>query len=134
MVLGLWQRQARVQAFPVHGHDAQRLVTLIGQTPSTDGLYYTTDQHAYGVLSIHGDVIGVRSAPTPAVERKPMNEIERFWDYLTDWLARYRGVPSTCSHLYLGEISFRFHHKDRDLVPLVLDCLKHTAVHEVDGM
>jgi transposase len=56
------------------------------------------------------------------------NGIEGFWSYAKHWLYHYRGVPEKFFHLYLGEISFRFNHRNEDLFPLALKLLRRTPL------
>lgn len=63
--------------------------------------------------------------------RHHLNGIEGFWRYAKHWLDQYRGVPQKCFHLYRGEISFRVHDRDRDLVPLMIKLLKQMTSDEV---
>ncbi len=60
--------------------------------------------------------------------RDDINGIEGFWSYAKHWLYMYRGVPEKFFHLYLGELSFRFNHRDEDLFPLILNLLRKTPL------
>ena len=60
------------------------------------------------------------------VGRDHINGIEGFWSYAKNWLYPFRGVPRKHFHLYLGEICFRFNHRDEDLYPLLYKLLRTT--------
>ncbi len=60
-----------------------------------------------------------------------INGIECFWSYAKHWLYPYRGVPRKFFHIYLGEISFRFNHRDEDIIPLIYKLMKRVGHSEI---
>lgn len=132
LVLGLRQIRGSIRVFPVFGPDAGRLITLMNQAPGGHGLYYTTDQYAFGRVAIFkGVASAAHREPYTAGRDTP---IEHFWHEITRWLIHYRRIPLSWFHLFLGEISFRFHNRSADLLPLVLTCLKQTSMQEINSM
>ena len=63
--------------------------------------------------------------------RRHINGIEGFWSYAKHWLYPYRGVPRKFFHIYLGEISFRFNHRDEDIFPLIYKLMKRVGYSEI---
>ncbi len=126
IVLGILQRNGQVRVFPIQGRGAKRILPLVHQHTTPGSLFYTDDWHAYGSLSLRGGHVVVRKEKGIPKGRDHLNGIEGFWSYAKHWLYHYRGVPKKFFHLYLGEISFRFNHRDQDLFPLILELLKNT--------
>jgi transposase len=126
VVLGILQRDGLVRVFPVHGRGAERLLPLIRRTTKPGSLYYTDDWHAYGSLAVRGGHVVVRKEKGQPKGRDHLNGIEGFWSYAKHWLYHYRGLPKKFFHLFLGEISFRFNYRQKDLFPLVIGLLNHT--------
>ena len=132
MVLGIRQHQDHIRVFPVFGPDAQRLVDLLYQTNGNNGLYYTADRHAYGVVTIRNNMIVAHTAQKNGIDRD--NVIELFWHEVSAWLAHYQRIPIEWFHLFIGEVSFRFHYRDQDLLPLMLERVRQTPTHELKNM
>lgn len=132
IVLGILQRNGLVKVFPVKGRGARRLLPLIRKTTKPGSLYYTDDWHAYGSLSVRGGHVVVTKEKGAPKGRDHLNGIEGFWSYAKHWLYQYRGVPKKFFHLYLGEISFRFNHRDQDLFPLILKLLRSIHFNRID--
>lgn len=123
IVLGIMQRNGIVRVFPVPARKKSCILPLIRQTTRSGSLYYTDDWHAYGSLSLRGEHVVVTKRKGRPKGRNHINGIEGFWSYLKHWLYHYRGVPKKYLHLYLGETSFRFNHRNQDLYPLVYKLL-----------
>ncbi|WP_253912955.1 transposase [Ralstonia pickettii] len=85
---------------------------------------------AYATLRLRGDHVVVRKEKGKPVGRNHINGIEGFWSYAKNWLYPYCGVPSKFFHLYLGEICYRFNHRDEDLKPLLRKLLQVTPTIE----
>ncbi len=131
IVLGILQRNGKIRVFPVRGRSAKELLPLVRQATKPGSLYYTDDWHAYGSLSVRGNHVVARKEKGKPKGRNHLNGIEGFWSYAKHWLYHYRGVPKKFFHLYLGEISFRFNHRDEDLYPLIYKLLQHTNISEI---
>ena len=58
--------------------------------------------------------------------------IEGFWSYAKNWLYPYRGVPRKHFHLYLGEICYRFNHRNEDLKPLLIKLLQTISSNHIN--
>nr|WP_232314052.1 transposase [Ralstonia sp. A12] len=95
-------------------------------------LYYTDAWQAYATLRLRGDHVVVRKEKGRPVGRDHINGIEGFWSYAKNWLYPYRGVPRKHFHLYLGEVCWRFNHRDQDLKPLLLKLLRATPQSEIE--
>lgn len=132
IVLGILQRNGLVRVFPVKGRSTRRILPLVRNTTKPGSLYYTDDWHAYGSLSVRGNHVVITKEKGVPKGRDHLNGIEGFWSYAKHWLYQYRGVPKKFFHLYLGEISFRFNHRDQDPFPLIIELLKNASLEEID--
>jgi transposase len=131
IVLGILQRNGKVRVFPVQGRSGAEVTRLVKEHTKPGSLYYTDDWHAYGSLAVRGDHIVVRKEAGRPKGRSHINGIEGFWSYAKHWLYPYRGVPRKFFHIYLGEISFRFNHRDEDIFPLIYKLMKRVDYSEI---
>lgn len=131
IVLGILKRNGVVRAFPVKGRGRAELERLIVANTLPGSLYYTDAWHAYASLAVRGSHVVVSKEKGRPKGREHINGIEGFWSYAKHWLYMYRGVPQKFFHLYLGEISFRFNHRDEDLRPLITRLLQHSKLSQV---
>jgi len=127
LVFGILQRNGIVQVFPVPKRSAHVVRGLLRHYTKPGSLYYTDDWHAYATLGLRGNHVVVRKDKGQPKGRDHINGIEGFWSYAKHWLYHYRGVPQKFFHVYLGEISFRFNHRNEDLYPLILKLLQTTT-------
>ncbi len=127
IVFGILQRNGTVRVFPVQGGKGSEVISLISMHTKPGSLYYTDDWHAYGSLAVRGDRIVVRKEAERPKGRAHINGIEGFWGYAKHWLYPYRGVPGKTFHLFLGEVSFRFNHRNEDIFPLIYKLLSVLA-------
>gem|GEM_PF-3079936 len=113
---------------PILGPDGRRLIALTQDT--TPGLYYTTQHHAFGVFSIQNGMV----VPNETCKTDPSRDdrITVFWEELQGGMARYGRVPVEKFHLFLAETSFRFHNRDRNLYPLLVERVKHTPIYALN--
>jgi len=132
IVLGILQRNGKVRVFPVKGRSANRLIPLITRTTKPGSLYYTDEWHAYASLSVRGGHIVIKKEKGHPKGRNHLNGIEGFWSYAKHWLYHYRGVPKKFFHFYLGEISFRFNHRDKDIFPLIYQLLQIMPLEKIN--
>ena len=93
--------------------------------------YYTDQWQAYATLKLRGDHVVIRKEKGRPVGRDHINGIEGFWSYAKNWLYPYRGVPSKYFHLYLGEVCYRFNHRDEDLQTLLYRLLRETPLSKL---
>ena len=134
IVFGIAQRKGQVKAFPIPARQGQAVIDLVCAHTSPGSLYYTDDWQAYASLRVQGDHIVVRKEKGRPKGREHINGIEGFWSYAKHWLYPYRGVPRKYFHLYLGEICFRFNHRNEDLKPLLQKLIKQTTVSEIKSI
>jgi transposase len=130
IVLGILQRDGIVKVSPIQGRGAEKIIPLVARHTRPGSLYYTNDWHAYGSLSVRGGHVVVRKEKGRPKGRDHLNGIEGFWSYAKHWLYHYHGVPKKFFHFYLGEISFRFNHRNQDLFPLTLKLLKNIELNK----
>lgn len=134
IVLGIRQRNGLIRIFPLQGRSNAKLICLVCKHTRSGNLYYTHDRHAYAPLAVHGDQVVIEKEGGPPIRRPHINVIEDFWNHAKHWLYPYHGVPYKFAHLYLGEVSFRFNHRDEDLLPYVLKLMKKISTAEIDPL
>jgi transposase len=123
LVFGLYQRNGKVLIFPVASRKRAELIPLLLAHTHPGSLYYTDDWHAYTSLPIRQRHVVISKIKGIPRGREHINGIEGFWSYAKHWLYPYRGVPVQYFHLYLKEIEFRFNHREKNLLPLIINLL-----------
>lgn len=131
LVFGLVKRNGEVRAMPVASRDRVTIMRVIEAHTREGALYYTDEWHAYATLKLRGNHVRIRKEKGRPAGRDHINGIEGFWSYAKNWLYPYRGVPRQYFHLYLGEVCYRFNHRDDDLKPLFLRLLKQFSIQDV---
>lgn len=126
LVFGIMKRNGKVRLSIVPNRKYATIRDEIHKHTKTGSLYYTDDYEAYASLPLRGDHVVVKKEKGKPIGRDHINGIEGFWSYAKHWLYQYRGVHKKFFHLYLGEISFRFNHRDEDLIPLIEALLRST--------
>jgi len=131
LVFGMLKRNGKVRVVPVGSRETATLIPLIQQHTRPGSLYYTDDWHAYGSLPVRGNHVIIRKEDGRPKGRDHINGIEGFWSYAKHWLYQYRGVPRKSFPIYLGEISFRFNHREFDLFPLIFKLLQRYTMNDI---
>lgn len=128
IVFGIIKRNGEVKAMPIATHDRKAVMQQIDAHTREGSLYYTDQWQAYATLKLRGDHVVIRKEKGRPVGRDHINGIEGFWSYAKNWLYPYRGVPSKYFHLYLGEVCYRFNHRNEDLQTLLYKLLRDTPI------
>ena len=126
LVLGVYKRNGHVKVSIVPDRKYRTIIPLIEAQTKPGSLYFTDDYQAYGKLAVRGTHVVVQKEKGRPKGRDHVNGIEGFWSYAKHWLYQYRGVHKKFFPLYLGEVSFRFNHRDEDLFPLVERLMKRS--------
>lgn len=132
IVLGIAKRNGMVRAFPLQARTQAEVIHLVCEHTKPGSLYYTDQWQAYASLRLVGEHVVVRKEKGRPKGRDHINGIEGFWSYAKNWLYPFRGVPRKFFHLYLGEVCFRFNHRNEDIFPLLFKRLKATPIGEID--
>lgn len=132
IVFGIIKRNGKVKAMPIAAHSRAEVMREIQAHTREGSLYYTDEWQAYATLRLRGTHVVIRKEKGKPVGRDHINGIEGFWSYAKNWLYPYRGVPQQYFHFYLGEVCYRFNHRDEDLKPLLVKLLKTTNASELD--
>lgn len=127
IVFGIIKRNGQVKALPIAAHGRAEVMRHIQAHTREGALSYTDEWQAYATLRMRGKRVVIRKAKGKPVGRDHINGIEGFWSYAKNWLYPYRGGPGKYFHLYLGEVCYRFNHRDQDLKPLRVKLLKATS-------
>ncbi len=132
IVFGILKRNGLVRVFPVPTRNRREIVGRIATETRPGSLYYTDEWQAYASLAVRGQHIVIRKQQGRPKGRNHINGIEGFWSYAKHWLYPLRGVPRRYFHLHLGEVAFRFNHRDQDLIPLLERLLKQLDTHDIN--
>ncbi len=124
IVFGILKRNGMVQVAALKARQGREVLEKVATQTTPGSLYYTDEWQAYAALRLHGEHIVIRKERGRPKGRDHINGIEGFWSYAKNWLYPYRGVPQRYFHLYLGEVAFRFNHRDQDLVPVLRRLMK----------
>lgn len=131
IVFGIIKRNGYVKAMPIAAHSRAAVMQEIQAHTREGSLYYTDEWQAYATLKMRGEHVLIRKEKGKPVGRDHINGIEGFWSYAKNWLYPYRGVPHKHFHLYLGEVCYRFNHRDENLKPLLTKLLKATSASDI---
>ncbi len=83
------------------------------------------------IMEFRNDRISIQRRDLSGTTGRPGDGLENFWSFVNHWLHSYRGVPPKNLPPYLGEICFRFNHREQDLFPLVNKLLRRTPLQDV---
>jgi len=124
IVFGILKRNDTVKVTPVSRRNHASILGKVVTHTTPGSLYYTDEWQAYTSLAMRGKHIVIRKEKGRPKGRDHINGIEGFWSYAKHWLYPYRGVSRRYFHLYLGEVAFRFNHRNEDLVPILEQLMK----------
>lgn len=134
LVFGMMKRNGKVRVMPVSSRETATLIPLIQEHTRAGSLYYTDDWHAYGSLRLRSNHVIVKKEDGKPKGRDHINGIEGFWSYAKHWLYQYRGIHKKFFPLYLAELSFRFNHRDTDILPLMHAVLRGYRMEDVKSI
>jgi len=132
IVFGILRRNGHVRLCPVAKRAKEDVIREIRLHTKPGSLYYTDQWQAYASLSVRGEHVVVKKERGKPKGKEHINGIEGFWSYAKNWLYMYRGFSSKLAHLYLGEVSYRFNHRDEALFPLVYKLLRRLPINVID--
>jgi len=132
IVFGILKRNGQVRVFPIPNRGWKKVMQLVVENTKPGSLYFTDDWKAYASLRIRGQHVVVQKKAGIPVGRDHINGIEGFWSYAKHWLYPLRGIPQKLLPIYLGEISYRFNHRDQNLYPLIFRMLHKTEMKIID--
>jgi transposase len=130
--VGIVKRNGLVKAQPIEARDRVSVLQVIEAQSREGSLHYTDQWQAYATLRMRGEHVIIGKQKGRPVGRDHINGIEGFWSYAKNWLYPYRGVPRKYFPLYLGEICYRFNHRDEDIKPLLINMLKTISARELE--
>jgi transposase len=123
-IIGIAFENGAVRILPISGTAAAELVPLLREHTAIGGIYCVHEKYGVANLQVQGDYVVLRRNGRAPLA---MNAIETFWDYARERLQVFRQIHCRFMHLYLGEMCFRFNHRDVDLVPLLHSLLQSTS-------
>ena len=123
LVFGIVKRNGKVKTNVVPDRKYETLKKEIQKHTKPGSLYYTDDYEAYASVRLRGNHVIIKKVKGKPKGRNHVNGIEGFWSYAKNWLYQYRGIHKKFFHLYLGEISYRFNNREKDLLPLIYKLL-----------
>jgi transposase len=131
IVFGILKRNGTVKVTSVSQRNHANILGKVVAHTTPGSLYYTDEWQAYTSLAMRGKHIVIRKEKGRPKGRDHINGIEGFWSYAKHWLYPYRGVARRYFHLYLGEVAFRFNHRNDDLVPLLEKLMKSIEADKI---
>jgi transposase len=132
IVFGILKRNGLVRLCPVARRTQKEIIEQIRLHTKPGSLYYTDQWKAYASLAIRGGHVVVKKERGKPKGKDHINGIEGFWSYAKHWLYMYRGMPAKLAHLYLGEVSYRFNHREEVLFSLVHGLLQRMTAEQIN--
>jgi transposase len=132
IVFGILKRNGLVRVFPIPTRNRREIIARIATGTRAGSLYYTDEWQAYAALAVRGRHIVIHKQQGRPKGRNHINGIEGFWSYAKHWLYPLRGVPRRHFHLHLGEVAFRFNHREQDLLPLLERLMKRLHITDIN--
>lgn len=124
LVLGIAEHEGSVVVgSPQVPADAS--IPLLRERTAVGGVWTIDHHQALANLQVRGRYVIVN---TPRCRVVGSTAIEEFWSFAKDRLHALRKIPCDFFHLYLGEMCFRFNHRQEDLLSLLVDRLHTTPI------
>ena len=128
MIIGISEDQGRIRIGAPPPAVAVEVLPLLRGRTAIGGVYRVHENHAFASLQVQGDhVVIQRMTRAPLA----MNCIETFWDATRERLQVFRKIRKNFFYLYLGEMCFRFNHRDADLAVLLRELLQSTSSADI---
>jgi transposase len=133
-----WSTATRVLVLSIAEHEGavvvgapgvpqEEAVPLLRRRTAVGGVYAIDSRQALANLQVRGNYVVV-NAPRASSGSPPNNAIDAFWCFAKDRLHALRKIPAKFFHLYLGEMCFRFNHRNDDLKILLCDRLHSISI------
>lgn len=131
IVLRIARKEGKIMVFPFERQINNEVIMPIHAHKGLKDLSCKDNLHIHGTFTVRGNNIVVSKEPSRPKNRSNIGGIAGFWSYAKYWLYPYRGIPVKFFHLYIGEILFRFNHRNKDLFPLIYRVMRHTSIDEI---
>jgi transposase len=122
-IIGIVDENGRVRISRPTYAAAEDILPVLRERSAVGGVYLHRDQ-AFANLQVQGECVVVRRNARASLST---SLIETFWEYTRERLQAYGGIHYRLLHLYLGEMCFRFNHRDEDLAALLQNLLHTTS-------
>jgi transposase len=128
MFIGITIQRGTVRIVPLSAGNLAEFIPLLRERVAIGGSYCIQDDFAIANLQVQGDyVVMHRRARTAAAA----NSIENFWERARQRLQVLRKIPCRFLHLYLGEMCFRFNHRDADAAAALRELLQSLSTDAI---
>jgi transposase len=124
MIMSIARENGRMRILPPPLGVAIEVLPLLREHTAIGGVYCVHENYAFANLQVQGGYVVVRRGGRAPLA---MNSIERFWGYARERLQVFHQIRCEFLHLYLGEMCFRFNHREADLAALLRELLQSTS-------
>ncbi len=108
--------------------NASEVVRLLRECAPLGGVFTLPSGRAFASLKLQGGYVVMQRSGSVTMAA---DFLESFWNYAKQHLQLYRKIPSKFFHLYMGEVCFRFNHRQQDLAVLLRDLLSAVSINEI---
>jgi len=123
-VLGILERNGKVQVTVVPNVSAQTLISLTVKTVRRGSIIYTDKFHSYDSLMFCGyRHLKIDHTKRFSSGKVYINGLEGFWSCAKERLIKHHGVSKENFSLYLKELEFRYNHRTTDVFDIVANYL-----------
>ena len=128
MIIGITTRHGAVRIAPLASCNPAEIIPLLRERAAIGGVYCAQDDFAFASLQVQGDYVVIHRRVRAAAAT---SRIENFWEHAKERLQVLRKIPCRFLHLYLGEMCFRFNHRDGDATALLRELLQSQSTEAV---
>lgn len=136
-----WSTATRVAVIAIAAEDGQvrigppsapipEILATLRERAAIGSVYCLNENEALANLQVHGAYVVVQRGR----HARAMAPIEQFWDYASERLQAFRKVPCRFFHLYMGEMCFRFNHRDVDLSQSLYALLRSVSMDQAKAV
>jgi transposase len=128
--------EGSVRLLPIPRDSAEETIQWMREQTAVGGIYCMPNCHAVASLRVHnGYIVNGRDSNWRDGGNAPATTLlEAFWEHARQSLQLLRKIPCKFSHLYLGEMCFRFNHRHEDLVAVLTQVMQSVCVTELRPM
>lgn len=110
------------------------LVAFFESRAPLGALFHLDQGRALVGLGVTGEFVRLPDRASKSCEEPLAGTLEELWLHAPEWLAMYRGIHQQYFHLYMGELVFRFNHRQQNLIPLIVNILRQTPFSDIQSV
>jgi transposase len=129
-IIDLVEENGRMRVRPAPSAVVDDVLPVLQERSAVGGVCLHRN-HAFANLQVQGECVVI-----PRAARAPLttNLSEAFWEYARERLRAFRYINYRFLHLHLGEVCFRFNHRDTDLETVMRQRLLSISSQEARSM